>query len=95
VLVSNSFPRSHETLLRPGYGRLVEAPHLSTKVARDSSAAEEAHSQVVFQCFDLKRHGTLGKEEMFGGLPKVQVLGDCTKHLEAKVFQLGHVMIMP
>jgi hypothetical protein len=60
-----------------------------------SSAVEEAHSEFVFQCFDLKCHGRLGKEKMFRGLAKVQMLRDSTKHLEAKVFQLGQVMIIP
>jgi len=59
-----------------------------------SSAVEEPHPEIVFECFDLKRYGRLRKEEMFRGLAKVQVRRDGTKHLEAKILQLRHVMII-
>lgn len=49
---------------------------------------------IVFECFDLKSHGRLGKEEMVRGLAKVQVLSDSAKHFEAKVLQLCHGIII-
>jgi len=57
-------------------------------------AIEKANTEIVFESFDLKRDGGLGEEKMFRGFAKIEMLGDGAKNLEAKVFELGHAMII-
>src|SRR5277367_1748931 len=58
------------------------------------SAVEETDTEIVFECFDLERHRGLAEKKMFCSLAKVQVFGDSAKDLQAKVFKLGHRMII-
>jgi hypothetical protein len=57
-------------------------------------AIEETNAEIIFERFDLKRNGGLGQEKVFRRLAKIEMLSNRAKHLEAKVFQLGHVMII-
>jgi len=57
-------------------------------------AIEEADAEIVFERFYLKRDCGLRKKKMFRSFAKIQMLCDGAKYLEAKVFQLGHVMII-
>ena len=59
-----------------------------------SAAVEQAHAQLVFERFDLQGDGRLRKEELFGGLAKIQLLCHGPKDLEAKILQLRHGRIM-
>ena len=56
-----------------------------------TGAIEEADAEIVFEGLDLKRDGGLSEEEMFRGLTKIQMFGNCAENLEAKILQLGHV----
>ena len=57
-------------------------------------AIEEANAEIVFESLDLQRDGWLSEKEVFRRFAKIQMLGDGAKHLEAKVFKLGHAMII-
>jgi hypothetical protein len=67
---------------------------LGSKGDAIGGAIEEAHAEIVFESFDLKRDGGLGEEKMFRGFAKIQVLSDGAKDLEAKVLELGHATII-
>jgi hypothetical protein len=51
---------------------------------------EQAHSEIVFERFDLERNGGLGEEQMFGSLAEIQVFGDRAEDFEAEILQLRH-----
>jgi hypothetical protein len=72
----------------------VQEQSLRSKRDAIRGAIEETDAEIVFERFDLKRNGWLGQEKMFRSFAKIQMLRHCAKHLEAKVFQLSHVMII-
>jgi hypothetical protein len=55
---------------------------------------EKPHTEIVFERFDLKRDRRLSEKQFFCRFAKVQMLRGCAKHFKAKVFQLGHAMII-
>ena len=59
-----------------------------------AGAIEKTDAQIVFQGFDLKRYGGLGKEKVLGRLPEIQMFSDGAKYLEAEILELGHLMII-
>ena len=58
------------------------------------STIEKANTEIVFECFDLKRDGGLGEEKVFRRFAKIQMLSSGTKHRQTEVFQMGHLMII-
>jgi len=79
-----------------GYFLRVAEQEGSLRSKRDAigGAIEEANAEIVFEPFDLKRDGGLSEEEVFRRLAKIQMFCNGSKHLQAKVFQLGHGMII-
>jgi hypothetical protein len=59
-----------------------------------AGAIEETDAEIVFEGLDLERDGGLGEEKVFCRLAEVQMLGNGAEDFEAKVFQLGHEMII-
>ena len=57
-------------------------------------AVEEANTEFVFQCFDLKRDGRLGEKQLLCGFVEAELFSNCAEHFQPKVLQLGHVTII-
>jgi hypothetical protein len=55
---------------------------------------EQAHTEIIFEGFDLKCHGWLRQEQVFSRFSKAQMLSHRAKDLQAKVFELRHRTII-
>src|SRR5882762_11986529 len=52
-------------------------------------AIKKRHSELLFQRFDLKCDRRLCEIESFGGLPEIQIIGNCAEDLQSEIFHFG------
>ena len=63
---------------------------------RDTVAGtvEEPGTEIIFECFDLQRNRRLREKQVLRCFAEAEMLGNCTKDLQPKIFELSHGVII-